>query len=66
MKQDVVEQIRVKAYENYLGRNGSPQGSPVDDWVAAENEILGKIKPQKQSVKKVVSKLIGKKTKTKR
>jgi len=32
------EAIRIRAYELYLARDGSP-GSPQDDWLQAEREI---------------------------
>lgn len=37
---DLQEQIRVRAYELYVQRGGSP-GSEKDDWIAAEREVLG-------------------------
>lgn len=33
------EQIRKRAYEIYLRRNGGP-GDPASDWLAAERELL--------------------------
>jgi len=36
----VEERIRQRAYEIYLQRGGA-EGSEVDDWLQAEEEILG-------------------------
>jgi len=36
------DQIRKRAYELYLAREGGP-GSDVDDWLRAEAEILWKV-----------------------
>lgn len=37
------EAIQRRAYEIYLERNGAP-GNPLEDWVRAESELLGKTK----------------------
>jgi hypothetical protein len=36
------EQIRMRAYEIYLARNGAP-GSPEADWRQAEEELRGRM-----------------------
>jgi hypothetical protein len=33
------DQIRLRAYELYLRRNGHP-GDPMDDWLRAERELI--------------------------
>jgi hypothetical protein len=33
------EEIRMRAYEIYLERNGAP-GDKVDDWLRAEREVM--------------------------
>jgi hypothetical protein len=36
------EEIRERAYEIYVRRSGEPgDGRDVDDWIAAETELLG-------------------------
>lgn len=35
------EQIRLRAYEIFLERNGAP-GNPLEDWVRAERELTQK------------------------
>jgi len=35
---DIEEQVRLRAYEIFLERNGGP-GSELDDWLQAETEI---------------------------
>jgi hypothetical protein len=36
------DQIRARAYEIYLRRDGRP-GDPADDWFSAERELLGDV-----------------------
>jgi hypothetical protein len=36
------EQIRARAYEIYLARNGAP-GNPESDWRQAEEELRGRM-----------------------
>lgn len=40
--QDVEEQVRQRAYDLYLER-GQAAGSAEDDWLKAEQEILGNV-----------------------
>ncbi len=42
--EDLHERIQKRAYELYLMR-GPQQGSPLDDWLAAEQEILSQTLP---------------------
>lgn len=39
MKEPAKEQIALRAYEFYLAR-GCEHGMDVDDWLAAENELI--------------------------
>lgn len=43
-----LEQIRMRAYEIYLERQGAP-GNQIEDWLRAERELLlnGTAKPRK-------------------
>lgn len=49
-KAPTLEQIQVRAYEIYLGRQGAP-GSQIEDWLQAERELLqdGPTKPRKST-----------------
>lgn len=39
-RQPLAERIRLRAYELYMERGGQP-GLELDDWLQAEQEILG-------------------------
>ncbi len=41
------EQIRKRAYELYLARNGGA-GSELDDWLKAEQELVSPAKPSRR------------------
>ena len=42
------DEVRLRAYEIYLARRPNP-GSPMDDWLRAERELLGKYAAAKEA-----------------
>jgi hypothetical protein len=50
------DEIALRAYHNFLRRNGAP-GSPFDDWKQAEQQLLAEsaAKPKSRRKSKVVS-----------
>ena len=45
-----VEEIRLRAYEIHLERDGFP-GNELDDWLQAERELQGAAQPKAQQFK---------------